>query len=319
MKVSYYATLCACLLVSSSACARQREVSSAPTTPESPDDHGEVPTVDSPVPGCETYGTPQTHGELPPVVNEASGLVVSSFDDQILWLHNDSGDRARVYAVRSDGELLATVELAGVDAFDWEDMARGPCEPGGDSSCLYLGDVGDNDRARPSLSIHRIVEPNPNEGDRVVTEIETMAVTFADQARDCEAIVVDENAGVFLLAKEIGGRFNVFTAQFSSQQGAVTLDHIGTATAPSGGPRLVTGADYASDQRRLLVRTYSAAMEYRLGGDQTLHDLADVEGVAVPARLERQGESIGYGTAGYWHVSEGTSPSIHFVPCSDDN
>ena len=123
----------------------------------------------------------------------------------------------------------------------------------------------------------------------------------------------------YLLTKELSGTFELFTTQFTNQRSEVVLDHVCTEAAPPGGPWLVTGADYSTADRRLLVRTYTSAVEYRLGEGQTLSDLMGSERMTVPAVLERQGESIGYGTAGYWHVSEGIGPPIHFVPCGDDN
>ena len=78
---------------------------------------------------------------LPAVIAEASGMAPSAIDAEVVWLHNDSGDTARVFGVTLDGDLVATVTLAGVVAWDWEDMAAGPC---GDQRCLYIGDIGDN-------------------------------------------------------------------------------------------------------------------------------------------------------------------------------
>src|SRR4029453_5639370 len=54
-----------------------------------------------------------------PRIQESSGLALSRRHPEVLWTHNDSGDRPRLYAVGADGRTLATRALAGVQARDW--------------------------------------------------------------------------------------------------------------------------------------------------------------------------------------------------------
>ena len=68
---------------------------------------------------------------------ELSGLVLSRAQPNVLWTHNDSGDRARVLAIAPDGRQLADLDVAGADAVDWEDIAA-------TKDALYLSDTGDN-------------------------------------------------------------------------------------------------------------------------------------------------------------------------------
>ena len=63
-------------------------------------------------------GTVQT-AEAP----ELSGLVLSRSQPGVLWAHNDSGDRARVFALRPNGSVLADLDVPGAEAVDWEDIA----------------------------------------------------------------------------------------------------------------------------------------------------------------------------------------------------
>ena len=73
-------------------------------------------------------------------------------------MHNDSGDTARLFAVGPNGRTLGRFTLAGVEALDWEDIAAGP-GPGAGRRYLYVGDIGDNDRDRRTISILRLPEP----------------------------------------------------------------------------------------------------------------------------------------------------------------
>jgi hypothetical protein len=64
-------------------------------------------------------GAPQqvgtvTHSELP----EVSGVVASRTHPDVLWVHNDSGDRARVFAVNRSGVTLRQYPIDGATAVD---------------------------------------------------------------------------------------------------------------------------------------------------------------------------------------------------------
>ena len=74
---------------------------------------------------------------------EISGVVASLAHDGVYYVHNDSGDSARFFAVDVTGKALATFTVSGATAVDWEDLARGPC-PTTAGTCVFLGDIGDN-------------------------------------------------------------------------------------------------------------------------------------------------------------------------------
>ncbi|MCX6622811.1 MAG: hypothetical protein NTY38_17450, partial [Acidobacteria bacterium] len=81
-------------------------------------------------------------------VSESSGIATSLRNPGIFWTHNDSGDGPYVYAFDKAGGNRGTFHLEGAKAVDWEDMAAGPCPRAPATPCLYLGDIGDNDRNR---------------------------------------------------------------------------------------------------------------------------------------------------------------------------
>lgn len=73
-------------------------------------------------------GAPTPTGPLQePRLIETSGLVASPSQADVLWLHNDSGDDAVIYAVSPTGKALATVLIDGMEFRDLEDIAAGPC------------------------------------------------------------------------------------------------------------------------------------------------------------------------------------------------
>ena len=109
--------------------------------------------------GCPSFATGVVTGQVASrAIIEASGMVASRKNPGVLWVHNDSGDSARVFALSYHGDLLASYNLTGASAVDWEDMALGPGpDPG--KEYLYLADIGDNRRKRSFVTIYRIPEP----------------------------------------------------------------------------------------------------------------------------------------------------------------
>jgi len=88
-------------------------------------------------------------------IDESSGLVKSRTYRDIFWTHNDSGDKARIFAIRASGELVAEFSVTGADHNDWEDIAID------EEGNLYLGDFGNNLNKRRDLVIYRVPEPDP--------------------------------------------------------------------------------------------------------------------------------------------------------------
>src|SRR5690349_7694120 len=56
-------------------------------------------------------------------LTEASGIAASARNLGVLWTHND-GSRGKIYALSTNGALLATFDVNNVD--DLEDVAVGP-------------------------------------------------------------------------------------------------------------------------------------------------------------------------------------------------
>jgi len=247
--------------------------------------------------------------------------VVSESQPGVLWVHNDSGDQPRIYAIQTGGERLATITLTGTYAYDWEDMASGPCSgDGGAGDCLYVGDIGDNARVRKYLKIHRVPEPNVALGDQVLTtdDYDSMTLVYPDGQHDCEALVVDGNGHLYLLTKEWNDTtFRLYGTPYHAWAELVPLQFLSEHDIGDLGGTipLVTAASFSVPLNRLLVRTYGGAFEYQLGPGSNLSDLQWAPVRVVPVANEGQGEAIAYGPAGYWHVSEGKEPPIWRILC----
>ena len=87
---------------------------------------------------CTVKTRVATVAELP----EASGAAASRRTPGLIWSHNDSGEPV-LFALDASGAVKGRVRVNDVEVNDWEAVAAGPCPQG---SCLYISDIGDNNR-----------------------------------------------------------------------------------------------------------------------------------------------------------------------------
>ncbi|MFK7799721.1 MAG: T9SS type A sorting domain-containing protein [Aureispira sp.] len=85
---------------------------------------------------------------LPSTLDENSGLIVTP--QGRLWLHNDSGDSAKLYEIDTFGVVQQTVLVSGVQAVDWEDITHDA------QGRVYVGDFGNNANNRQDLVVYRL-------------------------------------------------------------------------------------------------------------------------------------------------------------------
>ena len=228
----------------------------------------------------------------------------------MLYTHNDSGDRARFFAVGPDGVTRTVYTLPGVQARDWEDLARSPDERG--RSCLWLGDIGDNRASRSNgILIHRVREPEPAARAAVTTERPTDSrLRYPDGPHDAETLLVHPRTGrVYVVTKPLAGAVGVYAAPVQldpSRPNALSLvarfspRSTGTPGGPDLGPLanvLVTGGDIAPDGSRVAVRTYTDVYEWAVPGDDVAAAFNGAPEVS-PLPPTRQGEGLGYSRDG---------------------
>jgi hypothetical protein len=251
-------------------------------------------------------------------LNEISGLVLSEKNASTVWLNNDSGESARVFAVSPNGTLQGSYPLEGATAIDWEDIAIGP-GPEALTSYLYVGDIGDNAAVRPSIVVYRFPEPFVV-GDGVAhpqADVDALTFTYPDGPHDAEALMVDPRSGaIYIIVKELaGGPAGVYRARANLKAGSTTvLTKVGEIALPRVPmASAVTAADISRDGRAIGVRTYGGVRLWELGPDQSVIDALDAKPCRGPIPDELQGETIGLqpDARSYFTVSEGVSVPLH--------
>jgi hypothetical protein len=126
---------------------------------------------------------------------EASGIAASRRSPDVLWALNDSGDPV-IYALDANGGVTGHVRLTGAKVEDWEAIAVGPC---GSGSCLYVGDIGDNNGTRKQITIYRVAEPAPMGDSSAAAEV--FHATYPDGPQDAESLVLTSDGSLYIVTK----------------------------------------------------------------------------------------------------------------------
>jgi len=274
---------------------------------------------------CPVPQPPEAWGQVVnPEINETSGLALSTTNEGVLWLHNDSGDSARLFAIGTDGAWLGTWHLD-VDARDWEDLAYGwDDELGG--MALYVGDVGDNAEERESISVHVVPEPAVPGGGPVEVELDddafaTMELTYPDGPHNCETLMWDPPTGdLYIVTKKSGHHSHVFRKPAPHVDGTSTelepVISLRFGQAPLSGSSNTTGGDISAAGDRVMIRTYSRAWLWRREPGQTIEEALEGTPCDAEAPEEPQSEAICFTPdgGGYVTVSEGTDQPVWFTP-----
>ncbi len=211
-------------------------------------------------------------------VTESSGLAISSYDEDLLWTHNDSGDNARLYAFTRQGKMQATLKIKQADAVDWEDLCSFQRDG---KNYLAIADVGDNSHARRYVTIYVLQEPDltdelvkkkekekekekgkdkkgKKEDDKKPIEVSgevafEVQVKYPTGAVNCESLAYDPWREQFILATKEQVFSRLFSIDFNTREKTQrhTAQLIGTFPLP-----YVTGAAITRDGTTLALNTY---------------------------------------------------------------
>lgn len=254
------------------------------------------------------YGEPEIVGTIKTgEITESSGLVASKCQANIFWTHNDSGDGAFIFALGAAGQKLGTWKVKNAKSIDWEDIAafknaNGEC-------FLYIGDIGNNTRARGDFTIYRVKEPQVSAAAKtssrknpVVTEdAEAIKFDYPDTRHDAETLLVHPQTGdIYVLSKRLQGASGVYKLPKNySLEKINRLEKIADFTVPAIPNGFLTGGDISSDGKRVVICDYFAAYEIVLPESAKNFDEIWNEKPEIIELGERaQGEAVCYSADG---------------------
>ena len=269
----------------------------------------QTPSFDSAIP----IGTNQSAS-----IAEASGIVASRHNPNVLWVHNDSGDSARLFAFNPAGALHRICNFTGVSATDWEDIAI--CtDPASGVDYLYAADIGDNTAVRANISVYRVPEPvvdtNAFNVSSNLAGAQRFVLAYEDGARDAEVLLVDPWTGDIIIVSKRETPSRIYRAAYpQSTNGTNLLVYQGSLTMG-----WVVGGDISPSGRQVLIKDYSNAYYYtRTNGQAVASAITNIP-ATVPCATEPQGEAIGWQgrERGYFTLSEGVSQPIYYYASAD--
>lgn len=238
-------------------------------------------------------------------LNEISGLATSSRDAQRLWLHNDSGTRAELFAMDGSGRVQARLLLPGIKPVDWEDLAAFELDG---KAYLLIADTGDNGGVRQRSELLVVEEPQFQAGEK---ELQLQAqpawrisFRYADEPHDVEAVGVDvQNERVLLLTKRTSPPQIWSLPLRPATAGEQVARLVGTLAVPAEDqpavdfqrrlrPGRPTGMAIAADGRHALVLTYASAWLFRRDGNETWPQALARTPQVFPIGLVAQAEAV---------------------------
>jgi hypothetical protein len=220
---------------------------------------------------------------------EASGLAVSRRVPGRLWSHDDSGQPV-VVALDARGAVAGEVRVTGATVEDWEAIAAGPC---GTGSCLYIGDIGDNNASRDRITLYRVPEPEAAIGSAVA---ETFHATYPDGAHDAETLLVSGDGRLHIVTKGETGPIALYRFPARLQSGsAMKLERVGAvASGKANADARITDGAVSPDGQHVVLRTNSALTFYR-ASDLLAGQWRPTKRVDLAPLREPQGEGVALG------------------------
>jgi hypothetical protein len=223
---------------------------------------------------CIQWRAPERLGALDTaMLAEASGIAASRAFPGRLYLHNDSGDGPFFYPTDAQGSGTMRVAVSGFAPRDVEDIALGPCASSG--TCVWLGDIGDNAKARESVTFVAVAEAETFAAE--VAPVETVTARYPDGPHNAEGFAFHPNGDLYLITKNYdlaarssgpAGIYRLSAAALASADGRVlTFEPVGALDLPglvadAFMNQVATAMDISADGKRVLILTYRNVLEW---------------------------------------------------------
>lgn len=263
-----------------------------------------------------------------PAITEASGIVADPDSPALFTLQDAGTNAAQIYAIGPGGETALTTTVPGVVNEDWEDLALGVDDAGGDA--LFIGDIGDayfvrrDDQLGPRIEfrIIRIPKPVVDMAAEPATveagDVRSWQFAYADQgARNAETLLVQPGTNrVFVVNKTERASEEAFLWMGPEELGDDVNTFERVAPVPVTG---ASGGTFSPSGDLLVIRDAEDAYVWRVEGDDVVAAL-ETDPVVVRLPPQRQGEGVDFLPDGDTLVvnSEGAEQAIYRVPLPEE-
>ncbi len=254
-------------------------------------------------------------------MNEISGIAASGINDNLYYVHNDSGDTSRFFAITPNGQLKSTIYFKGdakesYGVKDCEDIAVGPGPVKG-KSYVYLGDIGDNSSVRSYLTIYRMEEKTSWATDSITsTNAVPLHLKYPDGPKDAETLMLDPIEKLLYIVSKRQDSVTVYSTPLSYKPND-TVVMTKCCKLFFNGYKLfkwITAGDISKDGRQILLKSYVHVYYWKRGENEPVWKAMLRAPQVLPYEQEKQGEAIGFTPdgKGYYTTSEGVYSPIYY-------
>ena len=229
---------------------------------------------------------------------EASGIEESYVNPGHFWTHNDSGAESTLYLINNQAQILMEVDLKGLKNRDWEEIVTVK-EDG--QSFIYVMEIGDNKAVHEHVHILKIPEPKYTGKHNVSIDkkhIDIMSFTYAEGARDAEAVMYDFGQKEFVLVTKREKNALVYSFPFEVADTPMKIKSKGTIPA-----KLFTAADM-NEKGEILLKHYSAIYYWGPSTEPAVDRILAWDATMIDYVPEPQGEAICWQNDDFYTISE---------------
>jgi len=251
----------------------------------------------------------------------ASGIAASGDNEGLYYIHNDSGDTSRFFAIEPNGKVKSTIYFKGdpteeFGVHDCEDIAVGPGPVKG-KSYVYLGDIGDNNSDYKYITVYRI-EENPvwNNDTTVTANAVPVHYKYPDGPKDAETLMVDPIEKLIYIVSKRRDSVSVYTSPLNFKPNDTLVLNRRCKLFFPGYKLLkwITAGDISKDGQQVLLKSYSTVYYWKRENNEPIWKTMQKKPTVLPYTQEKQGEAIGFAPdgKGYYTTSEGVYSPIYY-------
>lgn len=256
-------------------------------------------------------------GEL----KETSGIAASGIFNDIYYIHNDSGDTSRFFAITPKGNLVSTFyfpedKRIEYPLLDCEDISVGKGPQAG-KSYVYLGDIGDNYNWRPYVTIYRF-EEKPSWINNPVNHVvpAQLHLTYPDGPKDAETMMVDPLQDLLYIINKRTDTIRVYTTPLNFKNNETRVLTLRSKVYFKGFKpfKYITAGDISKDGTQVLLKSYGKVYYWQRRGKEPVWETMQRQPTELPYEIQLQGEAIGFTPdgAGYYTTSEASFAAIYY-------
>lgn len=245
-------------------------------------------------------------------LKEASGIASSKKNPGVLWTHNDTNNKDRLYAMSGNGKHLGVYNVKNTSDRDWEDIAVGP-GPESSKSYIYIGNIGDNDLEHDVKYVYRCEEPDVTVGQTAVIssidKVDVLQYRYPDGKKNAETLMLDPLTFDYYVITKKEKKELVYKAAYPQPLTSVdTLECVDTLDMTE-----VVGGDISPDGREIIIKTYKKIYYWKRIGTETIQAAMRRNPSTITYQEEPQGEGLAWDhtASGYFTISEEVDSDCH--------